>query len=87
MEYSLADISSKNRDFSNPMYDALGSGGIYEVPAELPKVEPASAVLAPSSIIQRSSPQIHKRHREVNPATSDTGKDTQKLVEDDRSDC
>lgn len=25
VEYSMADIGSKNRDFSNPMYDALGT--------------------------------------------------------------
>lgn len=98
VEYHLADISSKNRDFSNPMYDALGniegSGGIYEVPSDVAKsgggkvvMEPASAVLAPSSVIQRSSPQIHVRHRDLDPATSDTGKDTQKLVEEDKSDC
>lgn len=80
------------------MYDALGniegSGGIYEVPSDVAKsgggkvvMEPASAVLAPSSVIQRSSPQIHVRHRDLDPATSDTGKDTQKLVEEDKSDC
>jgi len=94
VEYNLSDISSKNRDFSNPMYDALGnmdsSGGIYEVP-DLPKgkgvPEPASAVLAPSSVIQRSSPQIHVRHRDLDPVTSDSGKDTQKLVEEDKSEC
>ena len=40
VEYSLSDIGGKSRDFSNPMYDALGkleaspdpsTGGIYEV--------------------------------------------------------
>jgi len=112
VEYSMADVSPKNRDFSNPMYDALGGdgagtgpgagngSGIYEVPADVAKSklssedsnvmsspEPASAILAPSSVIQRSSPQIHIRHRELDPSTVDTGKDTQKLVEEDRSDC
>ncbi|KAI5717758.1 hypothetical protein M8J77_010754 [Diaphorina citri] len=96
VEYSMADISSKNRDFSNPMYDALGgsgvsdSSGIYEVPADI-KMEsppPLSAILAPSSIIHSSAPSIPQvKHRELEPA-QDTGKDTQKLVEeDDRSEC
>jgi low density lipoprotein-related protein 2 len=112
VEYNLRDISAKNRDFSNPMYDALdgsgptgnggNGGGIYEVPSDvtkskvmagngevevLPHPEPASAILAPSSIIQRSSPQIHIRHRELDPSSTDTGKDTQKLVEEDKSEC
>jgi low density lipoprotein-related protein 2 len=112
VEYNMRDIGSKNRDFSNPMYDALdgsgptgnggNGGGIYEVPSDvtkskvttgngeidvLPHPEPASAILAPSSIIQRSSPQIHIRHRELDPSSTDTGKDTQKLVEEDKSEC
>ncbi|XP_066998103.2 low-density lipoprotein receptor-related protein 2 [Anabrus simplex] len=113
VEYNMGDIGSKNRDFSNPMYDALGNieggptgnggsgGGIYEVPADVTKLkagsngeveaiphpEPASAILAPSSVIQRSSPQIHIRHRELDPSSTDTGKDTQKLVEEDKSEC
>ncbi|XKL63596.1 hypothetical protein PGB90_005960 [Kerria lacca] len=101
IEYHMADISSKNRDFSNPMYDALGGGvdvttisdngaGIYEVPLDVTNSkiqEPSSAILAPSSIIQKSSPQIHIRHRELDPTTIDSGKDTQKLVEEDKSEC
>ncbi|XP_023703710.1 low-density lipoprotein receptor-related protein 2 [Cryptotermes secundus] len=112
VEYNMGDIGAKNRDFSNPMYDALdgsgptgnggSGGGIYEVPSDvtkskvtagngevevLPHPEPASAVLAPSSVIQRSSPQIHIRHRELDPSSTDTGKDTQKLVEEDKSEC
>ncbi|XP_046995596.1 low-density lipoprotein receptor-related protein 2 [Schistocerca americana] len=110
-EYNMRDVGPKNRDFSNPMYDALGNvtggqtgnggggGGIYEVPADVAKSkigsngevdmmpEPASAILAPSSIIQKSSPQIHIRHRELDPTSTDTGKDTQKLVEEDKSEC
>lgn len=100
-EYNMADIASKNRNFSNPMYDAFGNvevtqdngstGGIYEVPSDVSKTklypEPASAVLAPSSVIQRSSPQIHVRHRDLDPVTIDSGKDTQRLVEEDRSEC
>lgn len=104
VEYNMADISAKNRDFSNPMYDALGNiettdngstgggGGIYEVPSDVTKggkivPEPASAVLAPSSVIQRASPQIHVRHRDLDPTSTDSGKDTQKLVEEDKSEC
>lgn len=96
----MANISSKNRDFSNPMYDALGGvdvttisdngAGIYEVPLDVTSqkiTEPSSAILAPSSVIQKSSPQIHIRHRELDPSTVDSGKDTQKLVEEDKSDC
>lgn len=93
VEYNMTDISGKNRDFSNPMYDALGNmesdagSGIYEVPLDVTKTkglvqEPASAILAPSSIIQKASPQIQRRHRELEPATTDTGKDTQMLVEE-----
>lgn len=98
VEYNMADISGKNRDFSNPMYDALGNmessdtgggggGGIYEVPLDITKTkgvvtEPASAILAPSSVVQKASPQIQRRHRELEPATTDTGKDTQMLVEE-----
>ncbi|ENN75629.1 hypothetical protein YQE_07807, partial [Dendroctonus ponderosae] len=60
---------------------------LYEVPSELSKAksgsftEPPSAVIAPSSVTHRLSPQA--RHKELTPATHDTGKDTQKLVEED----
>lgn len=99
----MGSISGKNRDFSNPMYDVgveastgTDGGGIYEVPVDVSKLkgsngdavpEPASAILAPSSVVQRHSPQIQIRHRELDPSSHDTGKDTQKLVEEDRSDC
>ncbi|KAJ8966734.1 hypothetical protein NQ317_010606 [Molorchus minor] len=74
---------------NNP--DAIGNGSsaLYEIPAEVPKaksdtfIEPPSAVIAPSSVTHRSSPQVQVRHRELDPATQDTGKDTQKLVEED----
>ncbi|XP_017778488.1 PREDICTED: low-density lipoprotein receptor-related protein 2 isoform X2 [Nicrophorus vespilloides] len=95
--YSLDPINNKNRDFHNPMYDAVqnnpdatgnGSSALYEVPVDVAKsksdtfTEPPSAILAPSSVIHRSSPQINIRHRELDPS-ADTGKDTQKLVEED----
>jgi hypothetical protein len=47
VEYNMGDIGAKNRDFSNPMYDALdgsgptgnggSGGGIYEVPSDVTK--------------------------------------------------
>ena len=42
-EFNGRDASTKSRDFSNPMYAAVGGsveapkGGIYEVPAEMIK--------------------------------------------------
>nr|XP_022902920.1 low-density lipoprotein receptor-related protein 2 [Onthophagus taurus] len=95
--YSLDPVSNKNRDFHNPMYDAVqnnpdamgnGSSALYEVPVDVTKsksdtfMEPPSAILAPSSVTHRSSPQVNIRHKELEPAI-DTGKDTQKLVEED----
>lgn len=51
-------------------------------------VEPSSAVIAPSSIVHRTSPQLQiKRPRELDPVHVDTGKDTQALVEEDKSEC
>ncbi|XP_055683188.1 low-density lipoprotein receptor-related protein 2 [Lutzomyia longipalpis] len=102
--YNLETVTTKSRDFSNPMYDAVQSGtttepnmengsGIYEVPGNpKPKAdgghftEPVSAILAPSSITHRTSPQLQLRPRELDPS-ADTGKDTQQLVEEDKSDC
>lgn len=57
-----------------------GVGGAAEAPV------PGSAVIAPSSVVHQASPQIHIRHRELDPSAVDTGKDTQKLVED-TSEC
>ncbi|XP_056632979.1 low-density lipoprotein receptor-related protein 2 isoform X2 [Diorhabda sublineata] len=93
-----ANTGNKNRDFHNPMYDAVqnnpealpnGSGGLYEVSSDLAKqkgetfLEPPSAVIAPSSVKHMQSPHVQVKHRELDPATQDTGKDTQKLVEED----
>jgi low density lipoprotein-related protein 2 len=70
--------------------------GIYEVPTDPKKnasissagpfTEPVAAILAPSSIKHRTSPQLQLRSRELDPA-ADTGKDTQGLVEEDKSEC
>lgn len=52
-----------------------------------PFTEPVSAILAPSSITHRTSPQLNLRARELSPSAHDSGKDTQQLVEEDKSDC
>lgn len=46
-----------------------------------------SAILSPSSIVHRSSPQVQIRQTALNPTSVDTDKDTQKLVEEDKSEC
>lgn len=51
-----------------------------------PFTEPVSAILAPSSITHKSSPTLQLRTKELDPS-ADTGKDTQQLVEEDKSDC
>lgn len=94
--YNLETLNKKSRDFSNPMYDAVQSDShmtrIYDVPADAKEpsthVEPSSAVIAPSSIVHRTSPQLQiRRPRELDPTHVDTGKDTQALVEEDKSEC
>ncbi|XP_012271678.1 low-density lipoprotein receptor-related protein 2 [Orussus abietinus] len=87
VEYNLSDVSNKNRDFSNPMYDAVnmetggtngtGASSIYEVPAEV----------KPSSVQHKEPPQLHLKRRELDPTPIDLGKDTQQLVEEDKSEC
>jgi len=75
------------------------SPGIYDVPGEPSAkgksmghhaggsfTEPASAIIAPSSITHKASPQLQLRTRELDPS-ADTGKDTQFLVEEDKSEC
>lgn len=49
--------------------------------------ETVSAILAPSSMTHKTSPQLQVRHRELDPSNIDTGKDTQHLVEEDHSEC
>lgn len=87
VEYNLGDVSNKNRDFSNPMYDAVntetgatngtGASSRYELPAEM----------KPSSIQHKEPPQLHLKRRELDPTPIDSGKDTQQLVEEDKSEC
>ncbi|XP_044762088.1 low-density lipoprotein receptor-related protein 2 [Coccinella septempunctata] len=99
ISYTLDPVNTKTRDFHNPMYDAVqnqssealangnGDAALYEVPVTSKMkseifTEPPSAVIAPSSVTHRSS-NVHIKQRELEPASSDTGKDTQKLVEED----
>ncbi|CAL4066593.1 unnamed protein product [Meganyctiphanes norvegica] len=115
----MDDIGGKNHNFSNPMYEAMGSmeaaadqaasKGLYEVPLDNSKAAstkgfdleagqgkdgskdngiPTLAILSPSAMMHRASPTINLRHKELSPSSTDTGKDTQKLVvEDDNSEC
>lgn len=76
---------------------------IYEVPSDVSKssdgkksggssgnnglfTEPVSAIIAPSSITHKSSPTLQIRTKKLDPS-ADTGKDTQFLVEEDKTDC
>ncbi|XP_040583657.2 LOW QUALITY PROTEIN: low-density lipoprotein receptor-related protein 2 [Lepeophtheirus salmonis] len=122
-EYNLNNVadapktnnSSTKRDFSNPMYEAMGSiesqAEAVAVAGNIPTVdlktssggtyiEPPSDVLAPissSSIVvddtklrSAASPDNSEtpvRHKELDPSLSDTGKDTQRLVEQGASEC
>ena len=123
-EFGLKDVSSDGgkRDFSNPMYDAMGTmesqaeaaaahPGSFQIPSDsgsgttggsspsgestsitVPSFEsfnrePPSAIMAPSSVTHKTSPQLNIRHKELNPSGVDTGKDTQCLVEEGDSEC
>lgn len=114
-DVGLGEMANKNHNFSNPMYDAMGSmegaapdqsnsKGLYEVPLDTSKSKnynlenqesnngatqaPPLAVLSPSAMMQKASPNIQIRKKELSPSSNDTGKDTQKLVvEDDNSEC
>nr|XP_045622888.1 low-density lipoprotein receptor-related protein 2-like isoform X5 [Procambarus clarkii] len=114
-DVNLSEIAAKNHNFSNPMYDAMGSmegaateqtntKGLYEVPLDTSKTKgysmenqetsngsmqpPPLAVLSPSAMMQKASPNIQLRKKELSPSSNDSGKDTQKLVvEDDNSEC
>lgn len=55
---------------------------VYESPPSL-----GSAVLSPSSIVHRLSPQVHIRQTALNPTSVDTDNDKQQLVEEDKSEC
>ncbi|XP_028967382.1 low-density lipoprotein receptor-related protein 2 [Galendromus occidentalis] len=83
-DFNLGDVKQPT-DFANPMYDALGT-----VPGDgKPLVEEASgsAILTPSSILQKSSPQLKFKKKSLNPTSKDTDKDTAMLVEEDASEA
>lgn len=81
--------------------DDTGKGGLYEVPGDVfdkkydkncyeGSNKPASvgsAVLHPSMVLHRSSPHVPLRQTALDPTTVDTDKDTQNLVEEDKSEC
>ena len=54
---------------------------VYETPTK------GSAILSPSSIVHRSSPQVQIRQTALDPTSVDTDKDTQNLLEEDKSEC
>lgn len=51
------------------------------------KYDDISAVLTPSSVVHKSSPQVTLRQTSLNPTSADTDKDTAHLVEEDKSEC
>lgn len=98
-EFKPTDFSNPMYDaLDGPDEGKSGStSGMYEVPQELvekskmarkdvPFEKPtmASAVLSPSSVTHRSSPQVRKTA--LDPTSIETDKDTQNLVEEDNLD-
>ena len=94
------ELENRPDDNVKKMNDTISSNaGLYEVPDELynkklpietnnyDKGMTGSAVLPPSSVIHRSSPQVQIRQVALNPTSVDTDKDTQFLVEEDKSEC
>ena len=77
-----AAADHENRDFSNPMF-GLRPG---MAPSSGSESAAEAAVLAPS-VVTHQTPPAPLRHRELNPAAIDTGKDTQCLVAEDDSEC
>lgn len=65
-----AIVKSEASDFTNPVYDAVNSGGSSS--------SAGAAAIIPTSVIQRSSPQIHIRQFDA--VEEDSGKDTQNLI-------
>lgn len=67
--------------------DSLAASGISESNGKT-KHPTGSAVLTPSSIIHRSSQGVAPlRQTALDPTSVDTDKDTQQLVEEDKSEC
>lgn len=69
----------------DPLANAESDAGMDEIllnvnETESVTQEPVSDIMAPFNIVQKTSPQIQRRHRAFKPVTIDTGKDTQLLV-------
>ena len=92
----MEGVTETGKNFTNPMYEAMTGGdeasnaSSYEVPMKTggDPPPPVMAVLSPSAMMQRSSPTLQLRRKELSPSSTDTGKDTQQLVvEEDNSEC
>lgn len=78
----INNLSRKEAEFSEEAFDRkVSNENVYETP---PK---GSAVLPPSSVVHRSSPQVQIRQIALSPTSIETDKDTQQLVEEDKSEC
>lgn len=73
-----SDVSKSNDGKKSGGSGNGGNNGLF--------TEPVSAIIAPSSITHKSSPTLQIRTKKLDP-TADTGKDTQFLVEEDKTDC
>lgn len=99
--FNLGDL--KTTEFSNPMYETIKtnetstttgkddtSSAIYEVPdKQNDKQEKNDKKFFSSltSMIGRNPVRDPIRQGSLNPTSVDTGKDTQQLVEEDKSEC
>lgn len=89
----LYDLAFETDDITS---GSDGSKGIYEVPVDVFSAKksytssstlPSSAMISPSSVVHKNSPQIMVRQTSLNPTLSETDKDTVHLVEEDKSEC
>jgi low density lipoprotein-related protein 2 len=100
--YDALDAKPDTKGGDGTGSTSSSGGGLYEVPDEVisekngkivreeniyEKTPVGSAVLSPSSVTHRSSPQVQMRQSALNPTTVDTDRDTQQLVEEDKSEC
>lgn len=99
--FNLGDL--KTTEFSNPMYETIkttestatgkdDSSAIYEVPDkqatnEKPEKSDKKFFSSLTSIIGRGGVRDPIRQGSLNPSSVDSGKDTQQLVEEDKSEC
>jgi len=98
--YDALDVTPDGKGGEGNGSVSSSGGGLYEVPDEVisdkkigreeniyDKAPVGSAVLSPSSVVHRSSPQVQMRQTTLNPTSVDTDRDTQQLVEEDKSEC